>query len=79
MAPPAPPLATALFIVFTQVVSPKSFRFMPTRCAGQAQTQTPFVAPPKHFFVFFFQCQRNFNFMACLEVIILKNWIERAF
>ena len=25
------------------------------------------------------QCQRNFNFMACFEVIILKNPIERAF
>ena len=28
---------------------------------------------------FFFQCRRNFNFMACFEVIILKNRIERAF
>ena len=26
-----------------------------------------------------FQCRRNFNFMACFEVIILKNRIERAF
>ena len=34
---------------------------------------------PKHFFVCFFQCRRNFNFMACFKVIILKTRIKRAF
>ena len=29
-------------------------------------------------FFFFFRCQKNFNFMACFEVMILKNPTERA-
>ena len=58
--------------IFIQVVSPNSWversRLLPTFKAWLLSTC-----------LFFFQCQRNFNFMVCFVVIILKNRIERAF
>ena len=61
---------------------PKEPSVYATRCPDQAQAQTPpniqSLAPPKRFFVCFLM-PKEFNFMACFEVIILKNRIERAF
>ena len=60
--------------MFIQVVSPKNFLFMSTQCAGQAQAQHLKLSSAKALLRLFFRCQRNFNFMACFKVVILKNF-----
>ena len=63
---------------FIQVVSPNSFQFlfMPTRWPGQAQAQTP--PNIQSLACLFFQCQKNFNFMTCFEVIIIKKTDQKS-
>ena len=56
------------------LVSPKSFLFMPRWWPGSGPDSSQHLK-----LCLFFQCQRNFNFLASFEVILLKNRIERAF
>ena len=52
---------------------------IPKQLSRKAQTPPNiYRLATKHLFVIF-QCRRNFNFMVCFVVIILKNRIKRAF
>ena len=47
--------------------------------SGPDSSQHVKLSSAKALLRLFFQCRRNFNFMACFKVIILKNRIERTF